>query len=149
MLFFKLKELFNQELCDDLLEDSEEDSSFYSPPPPPLNNGHDPAALEHQSIIPVDVFNGTSQAYTEEDSVLNGVTDTHYNHLGRSQLETLYYSKCNQMKQMEEQINAFQEESEKKVLLLLLLYLSSNTCLCTYTYRKIKTQSLLINTIWF
>uniref|UniRef100_A0A1X7VVT6 Uncharacterized protein n=1 Tax=Amphimedon queenslandica TaxID=400682 RepID=A0A1X7VVT6_AMPQE len=110
----ELKELFNQELCDDLLEDSEEeeDSSFYSPPPPPQSNA---TALGYQSVLPVDVFNGTSQAYTEGDDTFNGVTGTHYNHLGRSQLETLYYSKCNQMKQMEEQINAFQEETEKKL----------------------------------
>lgn len=124
-IFFKLKELISQELCDDLLEDSEEeeDSSFYSPPPPPHNNA---TALGHQSVLPVDIFNGTSQAYTEGDKTFNGITGTHYNHLGRSQLETLYYSKCNQMKQMEEQINAFQEESEKKVLLLTS---KINTCL--------------------
>lgn len=83
--------------------------TFYSPPP--RNN-----ELLKESA---DVLQGTSQTYDEVIPSALPVSDTGpiglYNQLGRAQLESLYYSKCNQMKDMEQQINLFQQEQDKKV----------------------------------
>lgn len=38
-----------------------------------------------------------------------------YDQLEKSQFISLYASKCNQVKEMEQQINIFQQEQEKKV----------------------------------
>lgn len=97
-----------------MLEDSEEETSFYAPPPPPPHITMQPPQVVTNAIdAQADILSGTSQAYTSEDVLSR--TSGNYDQLGKSQLEALYTSKCNQMKQMEEQINAFQEENEKKV----------------------------------
>ena len=86
-----------------------------------------------------DVFTGTSQAYTDDvimtsqyESVPNAsvnlvaktsptttseVTPGLYTHLNREQMEVLYNSKCHQMKELEQTMNLFQHEQEKKVIL--------------------------------
>lgn len=113
------------------MEDSEEELTFYSPPPKnnEVLNSNWPYNTETGET---DTLKGTSQAYDVggsemipsalpiSDTVpasIAGETTGLYDHLGRAQLEALYYSKCNQMKHMETQINMFQDEQDKKVII--------------------------------
>ena len=85
------------------------------------------------STLTSDALFGTSQAYsstniepitkaipiisTASTDSLSHVEDL-YSHLDKSQFLSLYNSKCNQVKDMEQKINTFQQQQEKQVIYL-------------------------------
>ena len=65
-------------------------------------------------MYPVNLIAKTSPTTTFE------ITLGLYTHLNREQMEVLYNSKCHQMKELEQAMNLFQHEQEKRLFYLLI-----------------------------
>ena len=65
-------------------------------------------------MYPVNLIAKTSPTTTSE------ITPGLYTHLNRVQMEVLYNSKCHQMKELEQTMNLFQHEQEKRSFYLLI-----------------------------